>query len=179
MNEQVEIPLSQSKLTFLFIGSIIFIAAGLWFVIKPPTINNPVIGNPTLIFWVGIAAILFFGLCAFFIGKKFSDKSPGLTIDQKGIIDNSSAVAAGFIPWSDIKSINIKSVSNQRFLLIMVNNPDEYINRQNGFIKRKAMEMNHNHFGTPLSISANGLKYNFDQVFKIILDKFNDHKARQ
>ena len=102
MTEQIEIPLSKNKLTLMLICSLIFISLGLWFVIKPPTIRNPIIGNPTLILTVGIAAILFFGLCAIFIAKKLPDKTPGLIINNQGVTDNSSGVSVGLIPWDDI-----------------------------------------------------------------------------
>lgn len=177
MTEQIEIPLSKNKLTLMLICSLIFISLGLWFVIKPPTIRNPIIGNPTLILTVGIAAILFFGLCAIFIAKKLPDKTPGLIINNQGVTDNSSGVSVGLIPWDDIKGINMTNVANQKFLMLVVKNPDEYINRQKGFIKKKAMQMNYKSYGSPISISANGLKCNFNELFRILQDKFNDVKA--
>ena len=177
MTEQIEIPLSKNKLTLMLICSLIFISLGLWFVIKPPTISNPIIGNPTLILTVGIAAILFFGLCALFIAKKLPDKTPGLIINNQGVTDNSSGVSVGLIPWDDIKEINVTNVANQKFLMLVVKNPDEYINRQKGFIKKKAMQMNYKSYGSPISISANGLKCNFNELFRILQNKFNDVKA--
>jgi len=177
MTEQIEIPLSKNKLTLMLIGSFAFVAAGLWFVIKPPTISNPIIGNPTLILTVGIAAILFFGLCAFYVAKKLPDKTPGLIINDKGVTDNSGGVSVGLIPWSDIKAITLETAANQRFLMVIVKNPDEYIDRQKGFIKKKAMQMNYNTYGSPISISANGLKCNFDELYTTLQDKFNNNKA--
>ena len=177
MKEQIEIPLSKNKLSLMLFGSLIFISLGLWFVIKPPTISNPIIGNPTLLLTVGIAGILFFGLCAIFIAKKLPEKTPGLIINNQGVIDNSSGVSVGLVPWCDIKGINMTNVANQKFLMLVVKNPDEYINREKGFIKKKAMQMNYKSYGSPISISANGLKCNFDELFKILQDKFNEVKA--
>ncbi len=177
MIEQIEIPLSKNKLTLMLIGSFVFIAAGIWFVIKPPTINNPIIGNPKLILSVGISSILFFGLCAFYLGKKLTDKTPGLIINKIGLTDNSGGLSVGMIPWNDIKAITIETAANQRFLMIKVKNPDEYIEKQKGLVKKKAMQMNNNYYGSPISISANGLKCNFDELYKTIKDKFDNHKA--
>lgn len=177
MIKQIEIPLSKNKLTLMLIGSLVFVATGLWSVIKPPTISNSIIGNSTLVLTVGIAAILFFGLCVVFIAKKLSDKTPGLIINNQGITDNSNAVPIGLIPWDDINGISMTNVANQKFLMLIVKNPDEYINRQRGFIKKKAMQMNFNSYGSPISISANELKCNFDELFKTLQDKFNDVKT--
>jgi hypothetical protein len=177
MTEQIEIPLSKNKLTLMLIGSLVFVTAGLWFVISPPAISNPIIGNPTLILTVGIASILFFGLCAVYLAKKLPDKTPGLIINDKGITDNSGGVSVGLIPWTDIKAITIETAANQKFLMVKVKNPDEYINGQKGFIKKKAMQMNYNTYGSPISISANGLKCNFDELYRTLQDKFNINKA--
>ena len=177
MSGQIEIPLSKNKLILMFLGSLIFVALGLWFVIKPPTISNRFLNNPTLILTVGIAAILFFGLCTIFLAKKLPDRTPGLIINDLGITDNSSGVSAGLILWSDIVAITVENVANQRFIMVIVKNPYDYINRQTGFIKRKAMEINYKSYGSPISISANGLKSNFVELYKIILDKYNDSKV--
>ncbi|MBA3665458.1 MAG: hypothetical protein H0W61_14780 [Bacteroidetes bacterium] len=177
MTEQIEIPRSKNKLALMLIGSLGFVTAGLWFVINPPTISNPIIGNPILILTTGIAAILFFGLCVVFLAKKLPDKTPGLIINDRGVTDNSGGVSVGLIQWSDVKAITIETAANQRFIMLVVKNPDEYISKQKGFIKKKAMQMNYNSYGSPISISANGLKCNFDELYRTLHDKFSASKA--
>src|SRR5665647_1362036 len=103
--ERIEIQLSKSKLTLLSLGSIIFVGLGVWFVTNPPKESIPFFSNPTVLFIVGLASILFFGLVGFFIFKKLFDNSPGLIISAEGVFDNSSGVSAGFVPWTDIVEI--------------------------------------------------------------------------
>ena len=171
--EQIEIPLSKLKLSLMLIGSIIFVGAGIWFVIKPKELSEHSIHyNPALIFTVGIASILFFGLCAIFIFKKVVDNKAGLIINNEGINDNSGGSSAGLILWKDITEIRKETVVNQNFILIIVSNPEEYIDRQTNFIKRKAMELNFRSYQTPLSISANGLKCNFAELYNMIAENF-------
>ena len=122
-DEQIEIPLSKKKMLLTLFGAIIFVGLGLWFLINPPKISNLIFGNPTLIFIVGLASIIFFGLVAITIFRKFSDKKPGLIINRKGITDNSSGVSAGLIPWTDIKEIKISQVMSQKFLMFIVPSP--------------------------------------------------------
>ena len=69
-SKKIEIQLSKSKLTLMSLGSVIFVGLGIWFVTNPPKINNPIFGNPTTIFIVGLASIVFFGLVGFFLFKK-------------------------------------------------------------------------------------------------------------
>ena len=177
--EQIEIPLSKGKLTMLLIGSVIFIVIGLWFLISPPKINNPIFGNPTLILVSGIASILFFGFCAFFIFKKLQDDKAGLIIDETGITDNASGISAGHIPWTDIKEIKTRQVMNQKFLMIFVDNPNDYIRRQTNAIIRKAAEINFKNYGSPISISANTLKCNFDDLKNTLNKELNKNKTLQ
>jgi hypothetical protein len=171
--EQIEIPLSKKKLILMLIGSIGFVAAGVWFLINPPEINNPLFGNPVFILVISIAAILFFGICAVYITRKLSDNKPGLIIDNAGLTDNSSGVSAGQILWSDIENIAVIEIYRQKLILLQLNNPQDYINKQQNGFKRKIMQMNLNSYGTPLSISSNSLQIKFDDLVTILTTHLN------
>lgn len=170
---QIEIPLSKKKLLLMLIGSIGFVALGLWFIINPPTISNPVFGNPTVIFVTGIASILFFGLCGVYIARKLPDNKPGLIIDNVGLTDNSSGVSAGQILWSDIENISVIEIHRQKLIMLQVKNPQDYIDKQTSGIKSKMMQMNFNMYGTPLSITSNSLQIKFDELLNILNDHLN------
>lgn len=177
--EQIEIPLSKLKLLLMLAGSIAFVAAGIWFVTKPTAISTRSFHNsPVLIVIVGAASILFFGVCAIFIVKKIIDNTPGLVINDEGINDNSSGTSAGLILWKDIKKIEKTTVLNQSFIAIIVDNPEEYIDRQKSFIKRKTMELNFKNSQSPINISANGLKCNFNELYNIVIDAFDANKSK-
>jgi hypothetical protein len=172
MTEQIEIPLSKNKLILALMGSIVFVGIGLWFVFL--AISKV---SQAYISLVGLATIIFFGTCAVFIGKKIGDKTPGLVINKQGILDNSSGVAAGLVLWTDMNEIKLTNVAGQRFIMLIVKNPEEYINRQKGFIKKKSMWMNHRFYGSPISIGSNGLKYNFYALHTTIQNKFKENKV--
>ena len=121
--EQIEIPFSKTKMTLTFLGSVMFVGLGLWFLIKPPKSNHLILGNPTLIFITGLAAVIFFGFVAVTIFRKFLDKNPGLILSKQGITDNSSGVSVGLIPWTDIQEVKITQEVNQRFIMLIVRNP--------------------------------------------------------
>ncbi len=173
---QIEIPLSKQKLYLMLFGSILAVVAGFWLVLNPPKSNHPIFGNPTLILITGIVAIIFFGYVAIFLVKKLPDNKPGLIINSEGIIDNSSGVSAGLVLWKDIIDISTSNVMNQKFLMFIVKNPEEYINRQNGIVKRKVMEINYKSYGSPISISANTLDTNFEELYELLQRKFNENK---
>lgn len=170
---QVEIPLSKRKLILMLIGSIGFVAAGLWFVINPPNSSSPFFGNPTVIFVIGLVSILFFGLCAVYLARKLPDNKPGLIIDNIGLTDNSSGVSAGQILWSDIENITVFEMNRQKLVMLQVKNPQDYIDKQTNGFKRKMMQLNLKMYGTPLSITSNSLKIKFEELVKILNDRLN------
>ncbi len=168
---QIEISFNKKKLIFLIIGAIAFILIGLWFVIAPPTISNPIFGNPTQLFILGIIIIIFFGLCAIYIARKITDNRPGLIINKIGLTDNSSGVSAGQILWSDIESISVVEIHRQKLIMFQVKNPQDYINKQTSGFKRKMFQMNFKMYGTPLSITSTSLKIKFDELLNILKDE--------
>jgi hypothetical protein len=177
--KQIEIKLSKRKLTLMFVSSIIFVGLGVWFKINPTKFRSSFVQSTTIIFVAGFLSILFFGFVSFFIFKKLGDKQLGLTITDDGIMDNSSGVSAGHIFWSDVSAIKVAEVFNQKFLMLVVDNPEQYISRQSNAVKRKAMQMNFKMYGSPISISANGLQCNFQELKTILDKKFAEFKQKE
>jgi len=174
--EQIEIPLSKKKMLLTFFGSIIFVVLGVLLLINPSMFISTIFRNPTIIFIAGLFSVLFFGLCAIVIFRKFSDKKAGLIINREGIIDNSSGVSAGLVLWSDIKEIKIRSVVSQKFLVFIVENPHNYIEKFTNSLKRKAAEMNYKTYGSPITISANSLQTNFNNLHNLLIEKMREYK---
>jgi len=156
----VSIPLSKGKVLLLVIGSFAFVAlsAGLLkFSDQVPRMNS------TFNKIVVAAGIPFFGLCGVFGVRKLFDDKPGLVIDSEGILDNSSAVAAGCIPWEEITGFRISEVSGQRFLTIMVTSPEKYAQGK-GRVRAWLNSVNTKMTGSPINISANSLKISLDAL---------------
>ncbi|MBS1521746.1 MAG: hypothetical protein JST50_12165 [Bacteroidetes bacterium] len=173
--DQIEIPLSKNKLALLLTGSLAFVSGGIWFVINPKSLSGQSFyRSPEFIFAAGVASILFFGLCAILIFKKIIDNKPGIVVNDFGINDNSSGTSVGLIPWKDILAVRKTVVVNQNMIMIVVSNPEEYINKQGGLIAKKAMQMNYKSFGSPIFISANSLKCNFNQLYEDIMTRFQN-----
>lgn len=158
----------------MLLGALAFVAIGLWFVIAPPTIENSYWGNPVKLAIAGYASILFFGLCAFYLIRKLPDTKPGLIIDHEGLTDNSSGLSAGRVLWSDIVNLSVIQIHKQKLIMLHVKNPQEYIGRQTSLFKRKSMELNYKMYGTPLSITANGLQTSFEDLLTILTDKLKE-----
>jgi hypothetical protein len=176
-DQTIEISLNKSKIVMMFLGALLFVGIGFWFVIDPPKIENSFWGDPTKLAIIGYASILFFGLCAYFFSRKLPDNKPGLIIDNTGLIDNSGGFSAGSILWSDIQEISVLQIQKQKMIMIYLKNPQDYIERQTSFLKRKGMQMNFRSYGTPVSISPTSLKTSFDELYQAITNKFHEKKS--
>ena len=117
IGQRIEIQYSKTKLLLVFLGSLTFVALGLWFVIEPPTNHHNRHYSPTILLIVGYASIIFFGLCALIAMRKLFDNRPGLVIDDLGLSDNSSGVSSGQILWADILYISVIEIQIQKIKL--------------------------------------------------------------
>jgi hypothetical protein len=175
----IEIELSKKKTILLLLGALAFVAVGILFVIKPEEFVTPITRNRTLTIALGLLGILFFGGCFIYGVIKLFDKRAGLVIDESGITDNSNATSVGLIAWEDILSIETQQVASTKFLLIIVKNPEVYLERAKG-IKRRLLKANMRYYGTPLSITSTSLNYDFDDLEKLVksgLEKFNQPRS--
>lgn len=175
--DKIEIPISKKKISLLLIGAIVFVISGFFFIIIPETFITFWIRNPQTIRIVGIAAVLFFGAASIYGFRKLFDSDNGLIIDDKGIFDNTNASSVGLIDWIDIIEIQTKQIMSTKFLLIFTNNPDKYLDKATGF-KRRLMNGNMKMYGTPLSITSNTLRHNFDDLERLIRDKMIEQKNK-
>jgi len=175
MNE-IKIGLSKKKIIFAFIGSAIFVALGILFILNPEKFVSAVFRNVYFIRIAGFACIIFFSLCLIYISFKFFDKKPGLLINQNGITDNLNFSSIGLIKWSEIIAIRSQQVMSTKFILIDVSNPAAFIPTNSKF-KASLMKANLRMYGTPLSITSNSLDYNFDDLEKLLHTEFNKYKT--
>ena len=167
-NERV-IPLSRAKLAMTIAGALLFVAAGAWFFMASDegslvtTLGRFV--PPWVVHGLGIAAALF-GVAGVVYGvMKSFDRKPGLTLGAAGLVDNSSAVAAGFIPWSEVRGVDTFQVHNQKMLVVHVADPARYVERGSA-LKRALNRANASMCGSPIVISSNALRIPFDELRK-------------
>lgn len=170
---EVAIPLSKKKLVLMLAGSLAFVAVGLWFVIAPPNFRNDF--RAARAGAAGGAGIVVFGLFAFFLARKLGDSQPGLVVSHRGFIDNVSATPAGEVLWDDVTGFDVMELQGQRFIVVLVRNPEQYIARQTSAFKRKLMSMNANMAGSPVSISANSLQIGFDELLALLIERLKAH----
>jgi len=180
--EVIEIPLSKRKLVKFLVFSILFFVFGLWMLRSQRQSGNAVFDDPFIKNAAACGGIVMGILGIYFFSRKLMDRKPAMIIDDIGIIDNTGGLSVGRIPWADIADIRGNTVqaslaSKQHFITIFLKNPDEYIAKEPNALKRKTMAMNTKYAGTPVSISANTLQMDFQELKNILLIKFNIFKS--
>jgi hypothetical protein len=172
-NSEIAIPLSKGKITLIFLGSCGFVVLGSWLW----SFADTLIGFQRLeVMVVAVVGVLFFGLCAIWGCIKISDGRPGLIIDDKGIVDYSSAVSAGRIPWEEISGLRVSDITGQRFLTVEVTDPQKYV-EAGGYFRRKMNAANTRMTGSPINISSSALKVNLDDLISLMIEGLENHRA--
>jgi hypothetical protein len=170
------IELSKKKIALAILGTCAFVAIGIWLLsldaesIRSSRNFGLFFNNPTYVYGLGFVSIIIFGILALFFFRKLFDKEPGLVLTNSGIVDNASAVSAGFIPWSEVIGSEIFEMQRQKMLIIMVKDPEKYIDRGNA-VQRTLNKANYNMCGSPITISANVLKINFSEL-RALFDQY-------
>ncbi|MDJ0756052.1 MAG: STM3941 family protein [Ardenticatenaceae bacterium] len=169
LNDEIVISHSKAKITLSAVGSLVFVIGGAW--LLGIAINNPGIES-IILAAISVVTILFFGMILIYLLTRFGDQSPGLLINSQGIIDRSSAVAVGLIPWEEITGYSVKTARGQSFLAIHVRHPERFMNER-GWIKRMLLRGNQRLYGSPIQISSNTLAVNFSQLVTTVDQQFD------
>ena len=146
--------------------------AGFWMWLVADAQTRP---NPIFVKVIATLSILFFGLCTIYGCLKLRDKRPGLTIDDQGIVDHSSGVAVGRIPWSDVVGMNVTNIAGQRMITVLVVDPQKYIDSCSSFA-RMANASNTKMTGSPINISPSTLKVDFNELLRLLTEAYEKHK---
>ena len=162
------IALSKTKILLLIAVACAFVVGGLWmFQLSPAEIaSQRRFNSPLFVHSIGMVSIVFFGLCGVIGVKKLFDKKPGLILSANGIVDNSSGVSAGFIPWSEIVGFDIFEVQRQKMLIVKVTHPERYV-EVGGSMRRTLNRVNFKMCGSPIAITPNSLQIGFKELFGV------------
>lgn len=175
-SEEKIVELSKAKLLLLIFIALTLIGIGAWMAILDAAEIEAQrrFNDPLFVHAIGWICIVFFGWCGAIGIRKFFDKKPGLIFSSVGITDNSSGVSAGLIPWNEISGFNIYEIQKQKMLIVLLKNPGKYIEIGSA-IKRTLNRTNYKMCGSPVAITSNSLKINFEELVKISNEYFTKY----
>lgn len=166
----IRIAIKKGRLFLYLIGTLLLVAAGvLILAVSSQSPDNWILDSYVFTITIALLCIAFFGYGAYLFAMKLMDKRPGLIIDNQGVTDNATAIVNGLIPWEDVSSFVECEVKSNKFIMLYVINPQEYIDKQTNFIKRKSMEANLKTHGTSVFVNMTFLAISQQDL----LDKLN------
>lgn len=111
--------------------------------------------------------LLIFPILLYLNLKIIFNSEPGLVINNQGILDNIQITKLGRIEWSNIKGFRTTRMFFSDMLLLDVLDKDVLIKNLNRRQKNNA-ENSLKKFGTPCVINLSNLKYEKEELLKII-----------
>lgn len=150
--------ISVPKVSFCALGSALFVAVGGFLcsaflaVLLSPAYGEPIFGRvvevafSSIYFLVGIVSVVFFGYTLIFFSiRLLFFWRPVFEVGPEGIVDGSSALGAGFVPWEEVKDVRPATMRGQSFIAITVEDERRLLERQNA-ARRFLMRLNRRHF---------------------------------
>jgi len=129
---------------------------------------------PELVGWAGI---LFFGFCGGWILSRLFSHRISLVLDRDGLVENSSALPGGRIPWEQITRIGITTVEKQRFLGIDVRDRTLLPSSTSRF-RRWLDGQNLGITGFPVNIPSTTIDRTLEELHDLIAKYWKEPKAR-
>ena len=174
--ERIEIYSSKKKSFLLLIGSIAFVAIGVWLLLEAENLTGWRARNPIFTRGIGIASIIFFGFGIFVGIKRLIKSEIALIIDSKGLNVNPKKSLTEFIKWTDINGIKEIKIQSTRIVIIGVKNPDYWLDKETNGFKRKLMQFNINNYNSPFNIASAGLDISSDKLIETLNKYFDRYK---
>lgn len=172
MVESKEILLSKRKTLILMIGALLFILLGAWFSLEPSRFVGGMFRQELLIRVVGVACLLFFGFALVQAIRQFIRPKAGLRFSADGIDIDLGNNFRGLIEWRQIAGFSETQVSGQHLIMINLENPDAFIEKETSKFRKKIMKFSNETYGSPIAISATGLRTTHEELLQTVREYF-------
>jgi hypothetical protein len=131
----------------------------------------------TIILLVGTVGSLFFNLMALIVLTR--EKFIGFFISTEGLNDISTGNNYGMVYWKDVLKIRVVNDLEHpklKYIVLKVQNPEEYINREPSIIKRRTLMLKYHYYGSPICFSERGLNCTFEELEETVRMYYGHYK---
>lgn len=174
----MEIPFRKSKNISIYIAGSLLVLVALFFIFMPPTTTHPVLGSPT--FFGILAGLLLAAAWKMFqtAWRRIKSKKPGMRVDEKGIEDFSSRINQGLLLWKDVDKFEIKEVVSSKFIVVYLNDPEQYINQQRDGWRKNQLIDRYKSYGSPFCVTTSALETNTKSLFELLEEQKSNYDTR-
>lgn len=177
MTQNLSVPRKKLGDVLLALLALAFVSLGIWMLsASTSTLTNPVNApsHPLLryiythpLLYRTLSALLTLGSAQmlFRLIQGYFNKTPGLSLTAKGIIDAhyDPRESLGPVPWRDIVDFYISYAGKQKTLVIELENPDKYLRLGNRNRQRNSQQYMQE-FGSPIAIPKSYLKTDIEKL---------------
>ncbi|MDD7937076.1 hypothetical protein PHK61_01440 [Actinomycetospora lutea] len=117
--DRLEVRAPRTAPVVTLVTGVIGLAAGVWLLLTGGTAGVV----------LGVVLVLFFGVGAVRAALRLVRGAPLLIATREGVDDGGSIVAAGFLPWSEIGTIDVLPARGGGMLVIGVRDPEAVLAR--------------------------------------------------
>lgn len=174
MQSPISIPLHKRQYPFLIAGSIILALASIYIF----NLSGSTTLSPSLVRTLGGIGFFGFAIAAAYMSKQYLDKKPGLVIDSKGILDNTSGIREHRIEWKDILGFEQLIQHQKRLILVKVRRPQKYIDQGTNHAQKRLLRLNLEEYGTPIYINVGALKMEVEELVKLLIEQQQKRKRK-
>ena len=165
--DPITVHFSKGRVLLILVGAMGFLAVSIWLLTQP---SAKVSFQGALAAWICIPFSIIVGAFAF---SRLCSNKPALIIDERGITDNASGMAVGFVPWEDITGAGIGKFRKQEFLGIAVRNPEQYLAKPS-WLRRRLMKTNRSALGYEINIPQFALSVSIETLLPYI-NEYRQH----
>ncbi|PWB25890.1 STM3941 family protein [Flavobacterium sp. HTF] len=174
--EKIEIYSSKKKTFLLLIGSLLFIAGGIWMLMDAENLTGFRLRSPILVKCIGIISVLFSSLGVYISIRQLVKNKLFLIIEENGINVNPKKNSNEFINWKNIEGFSELKIQSQKMVLIKVNNSDFWIENEKNRIRKRLIQFNFNNYGSPFCLSAVSMQINHTELMKVLNENLEKYK---
>lgn len=176
--ERIEIYSSRKKSFLLLLLSLIFVTLGILFLLHADTFAIGRIKNPLFIQVIGTVGILFFGTATYITIRQLIKNKLMLVIEPAGISLNPEKPNSKVIIWKEIEAFSEIKINSTKIIIIHINNPQYWIDREESKIQKKMMKLNLSSYGSPFNISAVSMQISHSDLMRLLNEELAKHKKR-
>ncbi|MEJ5092334.1 hypothetical protein GEO21_20075 [Sphingobacterium faecium] len=176
MKNEIRITFNSKRKIGIIIIFLLFSLLGLFFIFQSNIlITIWIIKNKLFIQFLGLITFLLSTIFLALFVNMYSRKT-ALILDSEGIIDTSSPIRnTRRIRWQNIVDIQKLELSGSTFILVFVDNPQQYINEENK-LSKWINKNNYKFYRTPISISVVSLNTYVDTLEKQLKENWKKYK---
>lgn len=139
-------------------------------------------GGRFLLLTLAVFAILVAIFCLTSIFYLSKEKGVGMHISDDGVYDISTGNSYGTVLWKDVTDIRIMNdLGNlkRHYIVLKLQNPTEYIQREPSQSKKRTLELKLQYYGSPVCFSDRALNCTFEELKNAVFLKYNQYKEQQ